>query len=39
MTLQQASTPALRRPAKRRDKRRLWQEMAMIAPAVLLLAI
>ena len=39
MTLQQTSTPALRRPAARRDKQRLWQEMAMIAPAVLLLTI
>ncbi|MGO7557600.1 carbohydrate ABC transporter permease, partial [Rhizobium johnstonii] len=39
MTLQQTSTPALRRPAKRRDTKRLWQEMAMIAPAFLLMAI
>ena len=38
MTLQQTSAPAVRRPAKRRDKQRLWQEVAMIAPAVLLLA-
>ena len=38
MTLQQASVPGLPRPAKRRDRQRFWQEVAMIAPAVLLLA-
>ena len=38
MTLQQTSTPGLTRQAKRRDRQRFWQEVAMIAPAVLLLA-
>lgn len=39
MTLQQTSMPALPHPARRRDRQRFWQEVAMIAPAVLLLAI
>ncbi|WOS65097.1 carbohydrate ABC transporter permease [Sinorhizobium fredii] len=42
MTLQQpalAATAALARPARRRDKGRLFQEIGMLAPAVALLTI
>ncbi|MGO8543088.1 sugar ABC transporter permease, partial [Rhizobium leguminosarum] len=39
MTLHQTSTPALRRPAQRRDKQRLWQDLALLAPSFLLLSL
>lgn len=40
MTLQQSAEPAIAaRPAWRRDKSRLFQEMGMLAPAVVLLTI
>jgi multiple sugar transport system permease protein len=39
MTLQEIPAAVLPRPGRRRDRQRFWQEVGMIAPAMLLLAI
>jgi multiple sugar transport system permease protein len=39
MTVQQTPAPLSRRPGRRRDRQRFWQEVMMIAPAVILMAL